>query len=84
MERRASKSITALANGQLTLECQSDTDPPPAIQWFKDDIALQWFKDDIALQVSEDVRQASMKEPKKMNEREEAVRNISARFLLAD
>ncbi|MGH0143069.1 UNVERIFIED_CONTAM: hypothetical protein FKN15_022424 [Acipenser sinensis] len=36
-----SKSITALANGQLTLECQSDTDPPPAIQWFKDDIALQ-------------------------------------------
>ncbi|XP_041098662.1 hemicentin-1 isoform X2 [Polyodon spathula] len=36
-----SNSITALANGQLTLECQSDTDPSPAIQWFKDDIALQ-------------------------------------------
>ncbi|XP_072421818.1 hemicentin-1-like isoform X1 [Chiloscyllium punctatum] len=33
--------VTLLAEEQLTLECKSEADPPPVVQWFKDDVLLQ-------------------------------------------
>ncbi|KAG2469773.1 HMCN2 protein, partial [Polypterus senegalus] len=30
------KPVTIVANRQLTLECRSDGEPPPSIEWFKD------------------------------------------------
>ncbi|XP_069039515.1 hemicentin-1 isoform X2 [Lepisosteus oculatus] len=36
-----SRTVTAVAKGHLTLECRSDSEPPPAIQWHKDGAKLQ-------------------------------------------
>ncbi|XP_032434339.1 hemicentin-1 [Xiphophorus hellerii] len=35
------KSVTVPFNGHLTLECLADSDPPPDIEWYKDDAKLQ-------------------------------------------
>ncbi|XP_064420214.1 hemicentin-2 [Latimeria chalumnae] len=35
------RSLTAVANGQLTLECLTEADPPPTVQWYKDSVPLQ-------------------------------------------
>ncbi|XP_038637840.1 LOW QUALITY PROTEIN: hemicentin-1-like [Scyliorhinus canicula] len=33
--------VTLLAEEQLTLECESEADPPPDVQWFKNNVPLQ-------------------------------------------
>ncbi|XP_078407396.1 LOW QUALITY PROTEIN: hemicentin-1-like [Cetorhinus maximus] len=33
--------VTLSAEEQLTLECKSEADPPPIVQWFKNDVPLQ-------------------------------------------
>uniref|UniRef100_A0A3Q2GH42 Hemicentin-1 n=1 Tax=Cyprinodon variegatus TaxID=28743 RepID=A0A3Q2GH42_CYPVA len=35
------KTVTVPFNGHLTLECLADSDPPPHIDWYKDDAKLQ-------------------------------------------
>ena len=35
------RTVAVPAKGHLTLECQSDSDPPPEIEWYKDDVKLQ-------------------------------------------
>ncbi|XP_067083733.1 hemicentin-1 [Osmerus mordax] len=35
------RTVSVPAKGHLTLECQSDSDPPPEIEWYKDDVKLQ-------------------------------------------
>ncbi|XP_007565210.1 hemicentin-1 [Poecilia formosa] len=35
------KSVTVPFNGHLTLECLADSDPPPDIEWYKDEAKLQ-------------------------------------------
>ncbi|XP_036382492.1 hemicentin-1 [Megalops cyprinoides] len=35
------RTVSVPAKGHLTLECQTDSDPPPDIEWFKDDAKLQ-------------------------------------------
>ncbi|KAF7658577.1 hypothetical protein LDENG_00010770 [Lucifuga dentata] len=33
--------VTVPVNGHLTLECLADSDPPPDIEWYKDEVKLQ-------------------------------------------
>lgn len=33
--------LSVPAKGHLTMECQADLDPPPDIEWYKDDVRLQ-------------------------------------------
>ncbi|RXN18375.1 hemicentin-2 isoform X1 [Labeo rohita] len=35
------RTVSVPAKGHLTLECQTDSDPPPEIEWYKDDVKLQ-------------------------------------------
>uniref|UniRef100_A0A8C7CSJ9 Hemicentin-2 n=1 Tax=Oncorhynchus kisutch TaxID=8019 RepID=A0A8C7CSJ9_ONCKI len=35
------RTLSVPAKGHLTLECQADSDPPPDIEWYKDDVKLQ-------------------------------------------
>ncbi|XP_028269954.1 hemicentin-1 isoform X2 [Parambassis ranga] len=35
------KTLTVPVNGHLTLECLADSDPPPDIEWYKDEAKLQ-------------------------------------------
>ncbi|KAA8592798.1 hypothetical protein FQN60_018253 [Etheostoma spectabile] len=35
------RTLTVPVNGHLTLECLADSDPPPDIEWYKDDAKLQ-------------------------------------------
>ncbi|XP_067377843.1 hemicentin-1 isoform X1 [Channa argus] len=35
------KTLTVPVNGHLTLECLADSDPPPNIEWYKDETKLQ-------------------------------------------
>ncbi|XP_041856289.1 hemicentin-1 [Melanotaenia boesemani] len=36
------RTLTVPVNGQLTLECLADSDPPPNIEWYKDEAKLQF------------------------------------------
>uniref|UniRef100_A0A8C1LEB7 Hemicentin 2 n=1 Tax=Cyprinus carpio TaxID=7962 RepID=A0A8C1LEB7_CYPCA len=35
------RTVSVPAKGHLTLECQTDSDPPPEIEWYRDDVKLQ-------------------------------------------
>ncbi|XP_016112004.1 hemicentin-1 [Sinocyclocheilus grahami] len=35
------RTVSVPAKGHLTLECQTNSDPPPEIEWYKDDVKLQ-------------------------------------------
>ncbi|XP_056628956.1 hemicentin-1 isoform X2 [Triplophysa dalaica] len=35
------RTVSVPAKGHLTLQCQTDGDPPPEIEWYKDDVKLQ-------------------------------------------
>ena len=35
------RTLTVPVNGHLTLECLADSDPPPDIEWYKNDAKLQ-------------------------------------------
>ncbi|XP_060787017.1 hemicentin-1 isoform X2 [Neoarius graeffei] len=35
------RTVTVPFKGHMTLECQTDGDPPPEIQWYRDDVKLQ-------------------------------------------
>ncbi|XP_030000348.1 hemicentin-1 [Sphaeramia orbicularis] len=35
------RTLTVPVNGHLTLECLADSDPPPDIEWFKDNVKMQ-------------------------------------------
>lgn len=35
------RTVSVPFKGHLTLECQTDGDPPPKIQWYRDNIKLQ-------------------------------------------
>lgn len=35
------RTLTVPVNGHLTLECLADSDPPPNIEWYKDETKLQ-------------------------------------------
>ncbi|KAL4660770.1 hemicentin-1-like [Arapaima gigas] len=35
------RTVNVAANGHLTLECQSESDPAPVIEWFKGDVKVQ-------------------------------------------
>ncbi|XP_066569261.1 hemicentin-1 isoform X1 [Amia ocellicauda] len=37
----SARTVSVVTKGHLTLECQSDSDPPPTIEWYKDDVKLQ-------------------------------------------
>ncbi|KAG9354592.1 hypothetical protein JZ751_001305, partial [Albula glossodonta] len=38
---REVQTVSIPTKGHLTLECQANSDPPPTIEWFKDDAKLQ-------------------------------------------
>uniref|UniRef100_A0A3B3DLS4 Uncharacterized protein n=1 Tax=Oryzias melastigma TaxID=30732 RepID=A0A3B3DLS4_ORYME len=35
------RTLTVPLNGHMTLECLADSDPPPEIEWYKDEVKLQ-------------------------------------------
>ncbi|XP_001920501.5 hemicentin-1 [Danio rerio] len=35
------RTVSVPAKGHLTLECQTDSDPPPEIEWYKDNVKVQ-------------------------------------------
>lgn len=35
------RTLTVPVNGHLTLECLADSDPPPDIEWYKDEVKIQ-------------------------------------------
>lgn len=35
------RTLTAPVDGHLTMECLVDTDPPPTIDWFRDQVKLE-------------------------------------------
>ncbi|XP_062273055.1 hemicentin-1 [Scomber scombrus] len=35
------RTLTVPVNGHLTLECLADSDPPPDIEWYKDEVKMQ-------------------------------------------
>lgn len=35
------RTLTVPVNGHLTLECLADSDPPPHIEWYKEDAKVE-------------------------------------------